>query len=288
MINAGITPIKSIYIGTTTIYRVYMGEDVIWNQLSIRTQNLLEYAISMGYAPPTDLLLFDEYIRKMNPILDKMDLFYIFFGDGDINFKLLNIVDPLKYKGTAYGGLTWDDSGVRGNGLNGGIRSNLHLWRQPPEQKYKLDDAHRGGIIVDASGDRKIFDGTSNTGGWRNSYHNRDSITSNTRIQLNSTAVGESVAADVMREGLNIISRPIKDYIEVTVKEVSTQYTNQSTAIWSENDPTQDIFLAYGGRYGNLKISTYHIGGHLTFAETQLIRQYTNEYLQELGLTQVA
>src|SRR5690606_14482718 len=60
-----------------------------------RTQDVIDYAATNGYTLPTNLIAYDTLIGELEDsgVLNKLDMFYCFFGDSDAEFKTFNIVD---------------------------------------------------------------------------------------------------------------------------------------------------------------------------------------------------
>lgn len=230
------------------------------------------YANSNSLALPTDTIAFDQLIKdlKSEGVWQKLDGFYVFAGDGSNGFKLINWINPEEHYADAYGGLTWDLDGVKGNGSNGYINTNFNP--NIDHQNYTLNNASRGGIISEVG--TMNFDGIAGT--YRNDYNGsvtRLNGSANTTINYNNSG------------GLFAIKRNNSSTLEVVMKD--NEQSGNAVAAFTSLEHFQVVMRRHNS-YGSFKLSCYFLGGHLTYSETQTFRTIYNNFLTALGLTPVA
>lgn len=233
---------------------------------------ILDWADYEGAPPPTNDIPFDQLIKDLKSagIWQKLDVFYVFAGDGSNGFKLINWINPEEHYADAYGGLTWGLDGVKGNGSNGYIDTNFNP--NIDHQNYTLNNASRGGIISEVG--TMNFDGI--TGTFRNDYNG-------SVIRLNSAA-SSTINYD-NSGGLFVVKRNNSSTLEVVMKD-NEQSANVNTDFTSTEH--SQVIMRRVNAYGSFKLSCYFLGGALTYSETQSFRTIYNNFLTAIGQTPIA
>lgn len=273
--------ISDIQIKDKTPFRAYFNRTPIWWKYHERTQAIFDYANERYYQLPTNKLAYDDYIRGVvkEGLFDKLDLHYIFSGDGDINFKLLNIINPGTYNGTAFGGLEWTNEGVKGNGVNGYIDTNFIT---AYAEKYKVNDACRCGVVYENPSNSvglSTIDGI--TAGDNNVLN-----AANHRFQSINRSIGDM--PDVDNSGVALKAITVFNDACFIVNKNTIIYDNPSYNPTTTYYQTQLILTRRLQVYATITLSMYFAGSSLTYDETQLERQFLNEYLIDLGLEPIA
>lgn len=275
-------------------FRAYFNRVPIWWKYHERTQAIFDYANERYYQLPTKRLAYDDYIRGLvkEGLFDKLDLHYIFSGDGDINFKLLNIINPGTYNGTAYGGLEWSNEGMKGNGVNGYIATGMDLSRVDLH-KYQLNDAFRGAIIIPANIsyslsviDFGIFTPTTSC---RNSMY---------QVQTNNRKINSSEISVMTYPNLANIHR--RQFIGHVRNNPDSCYglfldgdrvnMNNTSNDWVSNDYIYLLkYGEYGGGYASdFTIRSYMIGSSIDEEDRDNLISAFNDYLTEINLEPIA
>lgn len=234
------------------------------------------YANTNSYTLPTDVDAYDQLIKdlKAEGIWQKLDVFYAFVGDGSNGFKLINWKNPNQYYGTAYGGLTWDLDGVKGNGSNAYINTNytssLHAVNR------KLGDASIFGVM--SQGGSRLW------GSWHATV---------IKDMLNGNYTPEKQ----IDEGFNSVSlQVVVGFVGIFRDSSSTGYFISKTTNSPLTSSGANILTIYpntllagrGNLYGTAGLSCWATSGSLTYAETQSFRTIYNNFLTSLGLTPIA
>lgn len=229
------------------------------------------YANSNSLALPTDTIAFDQLIKDLKSagIWQKLDVFYVFAGDGSNGFKLINWIDTSRHYADAYGGLTWDLDGVKGNGSNGYIDTNFTPSNDGINRQ--LGDASIMGVVIEIGG---ILWGA--IGGWRDDYRLNLDVK---RLDgdFNNSATNNNVGFHAIvrtsaSQGFHIYRDSL--YTLTSSGNGLTTYVNTINRVNSS--------------YGSAKLSCWASGASLTYSETQSFRTIYNNFLTALGLTPVA
>jgi len=257
------------------------GGSILQTQLDPLTSTLLDYAGDFGYQLPTNIIALNGLIKAINPILDKLDLMYLFNANGDVNFRTLNVVNPEMYKASAFGGLIWSESGVKGNGTNGYLDTNFNPSLAPVGQKYQINNASMGAIIDKRGSTNAVVNGII-TG-----FGGRINITENSRI--NSGSSGLFPAFITGATGLSVLQRISDTDLVGIFRDVETLGSTPSFGLDASN---RLILARYNTasvmNYGAVLLSMYFEGAALTFAESQTLRAAFNNYLVNINQTPIA
>ncbi len=239
------------------------------------------YANSNSLALPTDTIAFDQLIKDLKSagIWQKLDVFYVFAGDGSNGFKLINWVNPEEHYADAYGGLTWDLDGVKGNSSNGYIDTNFNP--AVSGMNYTLNDASRFAVITEEGTGNTV---TRNIDGVAEATANGLINTTQAAQRINQGTNTLNSSADLSGTGLITINRNSNIDVLLTNKNTEINRTATSTSV----TPYKQLIIKRSTTYSDLKISCYGMGSALTYAETQSFRTIYNNFLTALGLTPVA
>lgn len=240
------------------------------------------YANTNSYTLPTNVDAYDQLIQDLKSagIWQKLDVFYVFAGDGSNSFKLINWKNPNQHYGTAYGGLTWLSDGVKGNGSNGYIDTNYNP--STNSINFTRDDASMGGVISQVHTTRTAFLGASSTSGGANRIEISSAISS---VRLNTTTnVNSSIPLNYK---INFIAASRKSSTEIKMYIKDEEYTRTSNSVFIRNFNT---FILRSGvsNYGDMKVSMVFQGASLDYEEAQSFRSIYNKFLTSLGLTPIA
>lgn len=255
----------------------------ILNPYSILSQeiiNIVNYANSNRYTLPSNLYPLDNLIQelKKNNIWQKLDVFYVFAGGGSAEFKLINIINPSVHYATAYGGLTWNNYGVLGNGTNSWIDTNYN----PATSgiNYQLNNASIFGVIATNNAAPYAFTVQRSSGGY-----NQLANYSGNAIRINAgTSAPISTNADLSGPGFKSISRTSSTNVELVSTSNNFLRTQNSLAV----DSNSQRLLQRDGVSTTHLISSFGMGAALTYSETQTFRTAFNNYLTAIGETPVA
>jgi hypothetical protein len=231
------------------------------------------FANTNAYALPTNVDSFDQLIQDLKSagIWQKLDVLYVFAGDGSNGFKLINWINPNAHYADAYGGLTWTDDGILGNGSNGYIDTNYNSYSQGVNftnisaSIFAVNNNYVSGTQFLASsissGSLILTEGTSNN-------------------RLNSS-YGTSVNFSV--NGFKGLSRNgTTKYTKSSAGE--TSYTDTPTGMLNANT----TLLRHTNGYSTRRLQCFGAGGYLTYSEMDDFVTIFNNFLTAIGLTPVA
>ena len=253
-----------------------------WKQetLHAHTVKILARATAIGATAPTNIANFDAYVRSMYDIwMAYCDVFFRFRGTGDVNFKRINLANPDGVLADFYGGYTLDISGIKGNGINAYVDTNLNPSLLVAGQKYQLNDASRGiTVSVPHSGKNNTLDGCTISS--RNLILAQIGV--NMRINQGTTNVTGTF--NFIGTGLKILNRTTSNDVNGINKDAQMVGTIVSLLI----DNSNQLILNRAGTYGDAGVSSYFMGKSIPFATSQLIRTAENADMANLGLPQIA
>lgn len=250
------------YLGASSVQSIYLGASKIYPKSSFlpETNLVIEYGQDNGYLIPTQTYLdkLNGHIRDIIDfnLWDKFDLEYWMVGDGDMDFKTINIIDPDKYKGTINGGLINTASGIEGDSIDGYVNTNFNPTLG--ENKYKLENAGRFMYVYKQSSSgtssRRVLDGLEGYA-FRNYTTNIDIV--NQRI--NSTGDFNDV---VEFTGLGYTALNVTSDTDVLAYKEENEYVTTATIdlIYNANQ----IIFAKGATYGDNGLSIYGMGSAIT------------------------
>lgn len=250
---------------------------------------ILAWADYEGAPPPTNDIPFDQLIKDLKSagIWQKLDVFYVFAGDGSPLFKELNWIDPSKHMASAYGGLTWDLNGVKGNGVNGYIDTNFN----PVDSSvnYTLDNASLFIGIAEYNGLDSGRYGITNAGRYTNFINTHVTINGgrNDRgVSINGATSGvmftpSTPSINMSGTGMKYLGREDETTIHISNKSDIVVKEQPSTVVHDGNQ----VMLRHGTSYNASTINCFGMGAYLTYSETQILRVAFNKFLASLGLT---
>lgn len=243
------------------------------------TKDIIKYANNNGYALPSDINPLNDLILnlKISNIWQKLDVFYIFCGNGSNGFKLINLINPNLHYPTALGGLTWDIDGVKGNGSN----ANIITYNPSIDGvNYTLTNAGRFCVNCEfeTSGASTVIDGVIA------GANNIMGAANGTWFRINSGTTSLNSNADLSGDGFTGIFRTSNTNVHLVKLNNNFDRTQNVSAIVNNS---QRILMG-NSSYSRLKLSCYGMGGALTYTETQTFRTHYNNFLTSLSLTPVA
>jgi|SRR5690606_19216663 len=241
-------------------------------------------AVSKSVKNPSysTLLHLDNLISalKSEGIWQKLDTFIncAYNTTNTTVFSLYDFIRDINY--TSYGGLDYVVYGFKGNSVDGYLDTNYNPALQGVN--YTLNNAGRGFIMI--QGDWPGQNITEAVDG--NTARNRTSmnIGGSSVQRINSEPGSSSTVVDLSGDGLKTINRYNSNDIMLTNKNVETSFIQPSSTVWSENQ----VVLKTQTLYSSNTLLCYFMGSSLTYEETQLFRQYYNEYLTNIGLEPIA
>ena len=254
------------------------------------TQAIIDFANSQGFLLPTNLVAVDNLIKAMKASGEWYDLdrFWCFAGDGDLNFKRINWIDPTKPLTTYYGGLTHSVEGIQGNAVNGYVDTNFNPSLMEAGQKYQATDASLIGVnSILATTTSKTFSTQQNDNMSNPLALNQfGSLESNAfRINTGTVFTNSNKNIDLSGTGLKIVQRISSTNIEGINQGVYINNVVQNGS--SIANYKQFIFRRYTG-YSDAQLQCFAMGKSITFEKSQNFRTAFNEYLTEINLTPIA
>ena len=209
--------------GNRNINKHYIQGDI--SNFEIEYQNILNQAVRSRIGLPTipnQRLQNDIMIElKSSGLLNKLEGFWFFKGDGEPNFRLINWTNPDGEKAIEFNhhDFTWTNTGVTGNGLNfidtritpGGSTYGLNdssIWIEVVTESTgssALFDASNGGLVctkvsgnfpaaINSDNDNKVTFGINSAGVYT---YNRDSST-NVAFHKDGVLVQDSLLSSVV------------------------------------------------------------------------------------------
>lgn len=288
---------KILFITLILLFNISIGQ-IIGNQLNIGNTTykwvdpfaksdewkaIETYANANSLDLPTNTTAYDQLIKDLKSagIWQKLDVFYVFAGDGSNGFKLINWKNPNQHYATAYGGLTWNLDGVKGNQSNAYLNTNYNPTTDAIN--YVLNEAGRLAVVVEEATGTTTMRNIDGVMGGTGQNGMINTLQAAQRINMGmNTLVGGNV--DFSGIGLMTINEVSETDIMLTNKDIQINRTRTLSVIY--NSP-QTIFRR-STSYGNPKLSCYGIGGALTYVETQTFRTIYNNFLIAIGQTPVA
>ena len=257
-----------------------------WKQetLHAHTVKILARATAIGATAPTNIANFDAYVRSMYDIwVTYCDVFFRFRGTGDANFKRINLANPDGVLADFYGGYTLDISGIKGNGVNAYVGTNLNPSLLVAGQKYQLNDAYIGILVAE---DTSTTTSNGTLIGEVTSSQRVILVTPATTAQrLNSnSSFSNGVSVGFTSTGLKSFKRSDSSNIVLLNKNIENTRPEISSAL-----PDKITILSRAGaNFGVNKISSAFFGKSVSFEISQLIRASENADMANLGLPQIA
>lgn len=207
-------------------------------EYQFETERVLAYAQQNGFNLPSKPYIekLNKYIKdlKDNDLFYTHDAHYYFIGDGDNNFKCINIVDPNRFQGIPYGGLINTLEGFEGNDVDGYVDFNIRM--NVNTTKYEYLFASKSFWVYQAD-NRILTNGVYITGSSVLNAQTLRTTVSNARQKINSSnaAAGDAVPApDMSGTGYKYIGRNNSTdvvFFNETTKMTATQPSFNSTNV---------------------------------------------------------
>lgn len=257
-------------------------------------QNVMKYAGENGYQLPSNPFALKRYLMRLENegLIQKLDLLYLITGDGDINFRLMNLVNPGTYNGIAYGGLEWTNEGVKGNRVNGYIYTGMDLSRVDLH-KYQLNDAFRGAFITPA--DTSYATSVIDFGLFNPIVSRRNSMyqvqTNNRKInsERSDTLIYPNLANIHRRQFIGHVRNNPDSWYGLFLDGDRVNMANASSD-WASSDVLYLLrYGEYNGGYASdFTIRSYMIGSSIDEEDRDNLISAFNDYLTEINLEPIA
>lgn len=274
----------------------FYQNSVVFRKHSPRLQAVIDYALSQGYPKPEFeyLKILDKLLIAIEPLIQRMDVFYIFSGDPSLvakEFKCINIVNPLKHEITPHN-IAFDTEYARGNGTDAWLEPHFTAFYDG--NNYSYDRCSRGTIIKNYPNglqQRQLYvDGTDE-------MNNGIQLASRDKMDTFFEATGEIMAKTGNGIGFNGSGNGLK-IITRTVQTVS--YYKNYQVMTTMNNMVQDRASTYphmilrtnldgGGTteqfYSMLSMSMYYMGDNFGKSEAEKLMDAFNQYYSDCGMT---
>ena len=259
-------------------------QDVLIKQfanISEYYRNLITYAQNNSIALPdgTTLSALKTLITDLDDagILDKLDLFYVFCGNGNINFKLINIINPGTYNGTGYGGLVNSNNGVTGNGSNARVDTGFNPGIiSDSNRKYQLNDASRGLYLHTYGTGLHTFDGIV---GVQENIFQGGSASGGIR-KINQISNNSQAGTIFQTPGIVALSRNSESSFLEIHNHMSS--VNNTPSVGISLIATQSVFRAAVANWGTDTLSCYFMGASITLVESEIMDAAIKTFLNSL------
>lgn len=254
------TNVNNIKLGGKDILFVMKAGNIIWPEYDIATIEVLKYADRMGYQKASRSYIdkLDSFIKelKQEGLWNKFDVLYWMQGDGDMNFKTINIVNPA-LSGTPIGGLSSSLQGIKGNQIDGYIDTN---YNSSNAVKQEADNASIA-FMISELGNVRI---SGNVSGVIFTAIYANDIAS--RLNCAQNPIGNP---DLAGSGYKVLTRVGDALIAYNNGIVTEASTSSSNAISPENI----IVFRNAAGYGSSQLSMYSIGSALSLQDSANLRQ---------------
>lgn len=280
------------------------GDDVLYTAL-INKANVLGYTLPSA---PT-LSALNTLIKDMRRIgmIQRLDLFHVYASDssGDIDFRLINIVNP-EMIGEVNGRLEWYNDGSLGTGTLVGNRGFIDTLLNPYSGgfNYTQNNASMGAVITEDNSTNRnnsIIIGSSlnmfggEIPGTLFGWNGIETYNIDTQRINNPRGVNLPSAVNLTGRGLKCINRSSSTQVSVIEKHTLSNFSVNSGVLQNENIHIHNSFVYNNNNpisnlyyYGVNKISCAFAGASIPFEMAQNFRQVYNKYLRTIGLQQVA
>lgn len=241
---------------------------------------LISYATKEGFSAPSNPTHLLRLIVDMKAIglWDVLDVFYVFAGDGDNDFKCINIVDPGSFNATPVNSPTFSSDGVAGNA------SNAYLTTGVNPTNSNLKSKQNNALLMAVVANAVTGGGASNPHSviWGLQATTEDCFsTARSWRRLNGHFQDEATTG---APGLFAIARTGALSGWATQKDVEQTLVNSSNALLND----VRTILRQGTNFGRGTVSCYGSGASVSQSVMQEFREKYNEYLQRIGESQIA
>lgn len=252
-------------------------------ELDSATVALLARANELSYITPSNIGALDYLIKGMKfiDIWNDFDFFYLFSSDlgSNYQFRLIDIKTPTRLANIS-GGITFSNAGVIGNGTNAWINTMYNPANHAIH--FTQNNASIGAIMYE---NNAVTLNNSTIGGL--------GATGQTNISLfgyntNENRLNQSTVSannlDLSGVGLKLINRSSPSQINIINRDVVDTALGDSVSV----SAFSVALLRRSANYGNGTISCYFAGNPISYEKAQQFRNLYNNYLQMLGLNQIA
>lgn len=224
------------------------------------TQAVLDEATLQGYTLPTApyITKLDNFIKAQKAagtLWNDTLIMYWFAGDGDNNFKTLNLKNPTTFKGSLFGTIINTTNGLQGNGTNGYIRTGFTPSVNGGTGIFEQNNASVRCYVHDAVATTNRAFGTWNSSGGGNIFLTLANATSAHRLNA-----GANQNFSFGGNGYKSMSRSGS-----TVTTGYNETTEQTSGIASAALAAEEIGIFRNGtNYYNPVISYFALGLQIT------------------------
>lgn len=282
-LKIGNTTITNAKIGSTQISKVYLGSNLVWSHstYSSELQAVIDRANTEGFTLPSSTVLghCDTLITayKSSGVWSKQDRIYNFaYNDNTItNFSRIDWKNPSTSPLiTLNGGMTYQISGYKGNGVDGYLDLNYVITTDGVY--HTQDNAGRTALVYSTPTIGTAIDGSN--------------ITTRTQLFLASTTLHRINTITNLNSAVNIGGvglKSIQRYDANNVSVFNRITENSRTAVSALPSSNPHLLFRANTNYSDMVISNYLIGSSLTSTEVVSIRNDYNTYLTNIGLTPI-
>lgn len=239
-------------------FDAHMDEDV---------QDVIANGVTNAYDIPTQPWLnrINGLVRELKAegIWAKSFLIYYWAGDGDLDFKMLNLIDDTTYEGSHFNVPTTSNTGITFNGTDEYVRTGFVPNDEP--SFWSDSDGSARVYVIDAGTFAERWLGGYNTSAGNNIASIADSTTG-FRLQSSS-----SVTKSHGGTGYKALARPDNSNLEGT--DETTHDSDSSTGVTPSSLGGHEIgFGRASTNYYDSGFSYIALGGYLTEAEREAER----------------
>lgn len=241
---------------------------------------IISYATKEGFSTPSNPTHLLRLIIDMKAIglWSDLDAFYVFAGDGDNDFKCINIVSPGNFNAMPVNSPVFSDAGVAGGLTNGYISTGINPTNT--NLKSKQNNAMIMAVVANAVTGGGASNPYSTIWGLESSFEDAFSTYRRWR-RLNGSFQEEDTVGE---PGLFAIARTGASSGWATQKGVEQTLVNSSNALLND----VRTILRQWTNYGRGTVSCYGSGASVSQSVMQEFREKYNKYLQGIGQSEIA
>jgi len=244
-------------------------------------QAVLNRGNALGYKLPTyaQRVKQNNVVKqlKSNGIWQKLDIFYMFATNGDVNFSTLNWKNPLLYQGTRVASPSFViNKGAKGDGMGAYINTNYNAATNGVQ--YTLNSCSRGAWVYDNTGTstaNACIDGVM--GNTENCFFG----ISATAHRINQGTNNLPANVDMSGVGFKMITRSNANTVVMQNENSRSVNTIASTAISSASQTILNRAIGVSPTPSILGVSSYWMGGDLD-SQRIVFRTILLNYLNSL------
>lgn len=266
------------------------GEAVDLNYYPTLNEAVL-MAMSNGYTlpPESELEYLSDYLYVLDGygIFQKFDIFYMMLGNGDGDFKTINLADPSKFKGVLNGTLNINPLGIRSNGVSGMGYINTGMKILTNTTKMSGTNMSRGALITgrgsSTSAATSVIEGTDVES---NSFIKNQLYLNNlagTRISSESNlSSAPTNLNDTSKLSFYMASRD--GATSVSIRYPLPAHNTTTGSAVADEQTTLLLRNVSGNRWGTqMRLGVYFAGSFLSDNDFINLRISTSDFSQNIG-----